>query len=314
MLQPALSDQPQLALGFVARARTHDSAAFYLGGRTLGPWVAALAANATSSAASSLVGASGFAFTEGLGALWLLPGCVGAFLLNWLVVAPRLRTATGDAITLTDFLAGPPGAPCRRAILMVSSVLTLGSLRVYVASQMQTAGGAFAHAFPLSANVGIVLGAVATIAYTLLGGLLAASITDTLQGLLMVAVAVVVPIAAVAHVGGPGELAAAIAAVEPSSYATLTGGRAGMLAFGLAAGLCGMGLGHPGQPQAVNKFMGMAPGVSMRVERTVGIGLAVILHNGMIVLGWAARVSWSLPAGGHEDALYVRANTSSQRL
>ncbi len=294
-----------LALGALARTKTHDSAGFYLGGRTLGPWVAALAANASSSSAWSLVGTSGFAYLHGLPALWLLPGCVGGFVLNWMVVAPRLRAATGDAVTLTDFLAGPPGTPWRRPIVWVSSLLTLASLLVYIAAQMQAAGAAFAHAFPLSAGLGVVLGAVVTIAYTLLGGYLAASITDTLQGLLMAGVAVVVPVAAVAHLGGFGELFAALEHTAGPDHLSVVGGREGFLAIGFAAGLCGIGLGYPGQPHAVNKFMGMAPGASMRIARTVGIGWAVLLYCGMIVLGWAARAAWQLPAGQNEDVLYV---------
>lgn len=293
-----------LGLGFVTRRATRDASGFYLGGRTLGPWVAALAANASSSSAWSLVGTSGFAYRNGLGALWLLPGCIGGFLLNWFVVAPRLRAATGDAVTLTDFLAGPPGAPLRRAIVVTASLLTLGSLLVYVAAQMQAAGAAFAHAFPLQTAWGIVLGAAVTVAYTLLGGYLAASITDTVQGLLMAVIAVVVPVAAVAHVGGPGALVDAIAAVDGPGYADLAGGRTGMLAFGFVVGLCGIGLGYPGQPHAVNKFMGMAEGASMTTARTVGISWAVILYTGMIVLGWAARTAWPLAPGASEDALY----------
>ncbi len=294
-----------LALGAVARTKTRDSAGFYLGGRTLGPWVAALAANASSSSAWSLVGTSGFAYLHGLPALWLLPGCVGGFVLNWMVVAPRLRSATGDAVTLTEFLAGPPGTPWRAPIVWVSSLLTLGSLLVYVAAQMQAAGAAFAHAFPLSAWLGVVLGAVVTVAYTLLGGYLAASITDTLQGLLMAAVAVVVPTAAVVHLGGFGELFTALERTAGPDYLSVVGRREGFVAVGFAMGLCGIGLGYPGQPHAVNKFMGMAPGASMRVARTVGIGWAVLLYCGMIVLGWAARAAWQLPTGQNEDALYV---------
>lgn len=294
-----------LMLGWIARARTKDAAGFYLGGKTLGPWVAALAGNASSSSAWSLVGTSGFAYLHGLGALWLLPGCIGGFLLNWLVVAPRLRSATGSAITLTEWLAGPPGTPLRREITIVSSLLTLGSLLVYVAAQMQAAGTAFTHAFPLSAAVGITIGAAITVAYTLLGGYLAASITDTLQGLLMAVVAVVVPIAALLHHGGIDAFVAAVTAVEAPGYTSLFGGRTGLLAAGFALGMCGIGLGYPGQPHAVNKFMGMAPGASMTVARTVGIGWAVILYGGMIVLGLAARSAWTLAPGLHENALYV---------
>lgn len=294
-----------LGLGLAARARTQDAAGFYLGGRTLGPWVAALAANASSSSAWSLVGVSGFACKEGLAALWLLPGCLGGFVLNWLVVAPRLRDDTGAAITLTEYLAGPPGTPLRRTIAVVASLLTLACLAIYVAAQMQAAGPAFVLALETTAGTGIAVGAAVTVLYTLLGGYLAVSITDTLQGLLMAAVAVVVPVAAVAHFGGPFAFAAAVAAVPADGFSTLSGGRHGALAVGFVLGLCGIGLGYPGQPHAVNKYMGMAPGASMRVARAVGIGWAVVLYVGMIVLGLAARAAFAVPPADAESALYV---------
>lgn len=293
-----------LALGVVAQRRTRDSSDFYLGGRTLGPWVAALAANASSSSAWSLVGTSGFAYQHGLVALWLLPGCVGGFVLNWWLVAPRLRAQTGAAITLTEFFAGPPGAPGHKPIAVFASLLTIASLATYVAAQMQAAGSAFTHAFDADLRVGILIGAGVTVAYTLLGGYLAASITDTLQGLLMVVVALVVPIGAVAHLGGVAAATDAVAAIDAPGYLSLFAGREGVAGFAFAFGLVGIGLGYPGQPHAVNKFMGMAPDASMTVARAVGIGWAVLLYGGMLVLGWAGRAAWQLPAGGHEDVLY----------
>lgn len=293
-----------LALGMVARRRTRDAEGFYLGGKTLGPWVAALAANASSSSAWSLVGTSGFAYQYGWTALWLLPGCLGGFVLNWFVVAPRLRDTTGASITLTEFLAGPPGAPGRAAIVWFASLLTLASLLTYVSAQMQAAGGAFAHAFTTDARVGILIGAAVTVAYTLLGGYLAASITDTLQGLLMVGVAVLLPIAILLHAGGTAELADAMSNVDDPDFHGLGGAPPGAAPVAFALGLCGIGLGYPGQPHAVNKFMGMAPGASMTIARTVGMTWAVLLYSGMLVLGWAVRAYWPLPDGAHEDALY----------
>jgi len=293
-----------LLLGGLARRHTRSSDDFYLGGRTLGPWVAALAANASSSSAWSLVGASGFAYRYGLASLWLIPGCIGGFLLNWFVVAPRLRAATGSAITLTEFLAGPPGTPGRRALVLTASLLTIVSLGTYVAAQIQAAGSAFTHAFATQQALGVLLGAAVTIAYTLLGGYLAASITDTLQGLVMVAVAVIVPVATVVHCGGIGGFVERVGAVDAPGFLELGSTHTGAAAVAFALGLCGIALGYPGQPHAVNKFMGMAPDASMRVARTVGISWAVILYLGMIVLGLAARTCWSLPTGQHEDVLY----------
>jgi len=299
-----------LLLSVHGSRRTHDASGFYLGGRSLGPVVAALAANASSSSAWSLVGVSGFAYRQGIGAVWLLPGVLGGFLLNYLVVAPRLLRQTGSAVTLTEFLAGPPGARGRQALVLVASLLTLACLLVYVAAQMQAAGSAFTHAFQTPAANAILLGAGVTVAYTLFGGYLAVSLTDTLQGLLMVLVALVVPLAAVLHFGGIGAFAEAIARVEEPGYGGWFGDRSGSVAAGFALSLCGIGLGYPGQPHAVNKYMGMAPTASLATLRTVGLGWAVVLYTGMLVVGWAARAAFPLPEGGHEDALYA----ASQQL
>lgn len=298
-----------LAIGWASRRSAGSAKAYFLGSRQLGPVVTALAANASSSSAWSLVGVSGFAYLRGSAALWLVPGCIGGFLLNWLVVAPRLRTATGEAITLTELLAGPSGRPCRSAFVLFASVLTLLSLLTYVAAQMQAAGAAFVHTFDVPLWQGVLVGSALTVLYTLLGGYLAASRTDTVQGLLMVLVAILVPTVGLVAIGGPQALWAAMVQVD-RSYTDPFAGYDGAVAFGFAAALCGIGLGYPGQPHAVNKYMGMSPNANMRTARLVGIGWALLLYPGMIVLGWLVRVQWPLAAGAHEDALF----TASQNL
>lgn len=301
-----------IAIGLRTLGRSHDAAGYYLGGRTLGPWVAALAANASSSSAWSLIGVSGFAYLHGGLALWLLPGCIGGFTLNWLLVAPAVRRHTGAAVTVTELLAGPPGRPGRTAFVVFVSLLTLASLLTYVAAQMQAAGITFASSFSgeegagdqVPVWLGTVFGGVLVVGYTLLGGYLAASLTDTVQGLLMAGVAVLVPVAGLVHVGGPAALADAMAAMD-GGYGSLFGDRTGMVAAGVAVGLVGIGLGYPGQPHAINKYMGMSPGASMATARAVGIGWAVLLYVGMLVVGWVARVEWPMVAGHEERALFA---------
>ncbi|MBK8100518.1 MAG: hypothetical protein IPK26_25785 [Planctomycetes bacterium] len=103
-------------------------------------------------------------------------------------------------------------------MLVLATVLTLGALLTYVAAQMQAAGAAFLHAFDAPLWLGVLIGAAMTVGYTLLGGYLAASLTDTLQGLMMAAVAVLVPLAAVLHLGGPAALGEAMATVDSAAF------------------------------------------------------------------------------------------------
>src|SRR5690606_23951455 len=102
-----------IAVGLIANQLAKDESDYFLGGRRLGPVVAALSASASSSSVWTLLGVSGFAYGFGLAAIWLLPACVGGFALNWYVLAPALRRAAHEqrAITVTELIAGPPGTP-----------------------------------------------------------------------------------------------------------------------------------------------------------------------------------------------------------
>ena len=108
----------------------------------MGPVVAALSASASSSSAWTLLGVSGSRVHEGLSAIWIFPGCVGGFCLNWFVLARPLRrhAHAHGALTVTDVLAGEEGRPGRGAIRVVASILVLLSLLTYVASQFLGAG------------------------------------------------------------------------------------------------------------------------------------------------------------------------------
>ena len=168
-----------VAIGLLARRRTRDGLDFFLGGRQLGPTVAAISSSASSSSAWTLLGVSGAAYGWGLGALWLFPACVGGFVLNWTVVAPALRRLSHDtgAVTITELLAGPEGRSGRRAIAVVASAVILLSLGAYVASQFQAAGKIFSETFGLSLTGSILIGAAVVVAYTMLGGFWAVSLT-----------------------------------------------------------------------------------------------------------------------------------------
>ncbi|MDA1306120.1 MAG: sodium/proline symporter [Acidobacteria bacterium] len=282
-----------VGIGLATKGRTHDGLDFFLGGRQLGPTVAAISSAASSSSAWTLLGVSGAAYSWGLGALWLFPACVGGFVINWYLIAPgmqRLSHQTG-AVTVTELLAGPVGRAGRQAIIVLASVIILLSLGAYVASQFQGAGKAFSETFGLSMTGSIVLGAAVVMLYTMLGGFWAVSVTDTLQGLLMATASVVIPIAALMAVGGLGGLVAGLQQVPVDGYLSLTRGWPWTVGIGFILGLLGIGLGYPGQPHVVNRFMALKLGAAtMRRARLIGITWAVLVYAGMLLLGLAGRV------------------------
>jgi sodium/proline symporter len=287
-----------LAIGWWASKRNLDSEDFYLGGRKLGGAVAALSASASSSSAWSLLGVSGAAFAWGLPAIWLIPATISGFIINWVWIAPRLRQQSKDnrAVTLTEFLAGPRGDPARRAILWLGSIVILFSFTFYVASQFQAAGNTFASVLEIPQAPAILIGAAVVLAYVWLGGFWAASVTDSLQGLLMAAAAVILPLAALVAVGGFGPLIENLLAGGETGFRLWTGQPSLVVALGFVIGLLGIGLGYPGQPHVVNRFMAAGSDGAIRRGRVIAIAWAVIIYCGMVLLGWCGRLLLSSQA------------------
>ncbi len=302
-----------LGIGLFAQRRTRDAADLYLGGRRLGPLVAAISAAASSSSAWTLLSVSGMAYMSGLSAVWLFPACVGGFALNWFVVAPRLRRHSGQtgALTLTEVLAGGTPAKGRRLVVWTASIITLVSLLTYVASQFNGAAKSFAPFFEgLDPEHAILIGSGVVVIYTMIGGFWAVSLTDTLQGLVMAATAVALPVVALVHVGGFGELFEKLAATQGPAYLGLTQDLPLVAGIGFVFGLSGITLGYPGQPHVVNRFMALRREEDIRLARRYSMAWAVLVYAGMILLGLCARVALGDPVGDYdkEQAFFDVAN------
>ncbi|NMP30110.1 sodium/proline symporter [Thalassotalea sp. M1531] len=279
-----------IAIGFWASRRTHSSEDFFIGGKTLGPWVAATSSSASASSAWSLLGVSGAAFTMGLSSLWLFPAVVLGYMFNWLWIAPRIRhlgNKTG-AITLTELLAGED--KYSKLIIYSCTFIIVFSFAFYIAAQFQAAGGTFATTFNMNSANAIMLGTGIILVYTLLGGFWAVSVTDTLQGLLMALTSIILPIAALVAVGGFGELFGQLQHQFSDVQLSITGAHSGWFALAFAIGLLGVGLGNPGQPHVVNRFMALKDENAVRVGKYIGIAWPIIVIGGMLILGLCARV------------------------
>lgn len=294
-----------LIIGVWAGTRVGDSGDFHLAGRRLGPVVASLSASASSSSVWTLLGVSGAAYLWGLSALWLVPAVLSGFALNWYAVAPRLQAASRDngTLTLVAFLAhgSAPGAAQRLRALGAGLILFCFSL--YVAAQFQGAGTALAAALPVSGTAAVVGGAIVVVGYVLLGGFWAASVTDALQGLMMLLVALVLPLWALAAVGGPLALIDGLTHLSDPALTRLVDQPTPWLASVFVAGLFGIGLGYPGQPHVVNRFMAMRSGHDIGRARAIALVWAAIIYSGMVLLGWCGRLL--LPANADPESVLL---------
>jgi sodium/proline symporter len=295
-----------IGVGLWARSRNKGVEDFYLGGRGLGPWVAAISASASSSSAWTLLGVSGAAYAWGLPALWLFPSTVGGFLLNWLWVAPRLSKLAREegAITLSEVVAPVSIAGKRQLILRIAALIIVFCFIFYIASQFEAAGKAFESVFNLSKQNSIMIGAGIVLVYTLLGGFWAVSVTDSVQGMLMVVASLALPIASLAAVGGFGALADGLAAIGDTGSPIGSGTLVGVF---FVLGLFGIGVGYPGQPHVVNRFMALKDDRALRQGRVIALGWATVVYAGMLLLGLSARVLF-LDLGDSEQVLFHAAS------
>ncbi|MFQ5671223.1 MAG: sodium/proline symporter [Acidobacteriota bacterium] len=281
-----------ILIGLWASRRTRDTEDFFLGGRQLGALVAAISASASSSSAWTLLGVSGAAYVWGLPAFWLFPATLLGFLINWLWVAPRLMAVSRaqGALTLAEIIAGNPRHKLYPLIMTAASCIIVFSFIFYVASQFQAAGNAFATSFGLSMGASILLGAGIILVYTLLGGFWAVSVTDTLQGLLMAVTAIWLPLAALSAAGGWRGLWAGLAAPGSPGTGGLLAVPADLVGLGFVLGTLGIGLGYPGQPHVVNRFMALKSRQALRQARIIALVWATVIYAGMLLLGWCGRV------------------------
>ncbi len=297
-----------LGIGWFAQRRTKNETDMYLGGRNMGGLVAAISASASSSSVWTLLGVSGMAYLNGMSALWLFPGCVGGFALNWFLLAPRLRRYShqSGALTVTEILAGAEGQPGRRAVSILASVIILFSLLTYVASQFSGAGKSFESAFQsMDKTSAILLGSAIVVVYTIMGGFWAVSLTDTVQGLMMAATSLLLPLAALWQVGGFAPLLEGLQEVPVDNYQSLTKGLLPMAGIGMVLGFLGIGLGYPGQPHVVNRFMALRDEGSLRQGRIYAMSWAVLVYAGMILLGLCGRLLLQAPPDDSEQVFFV---------
>ncbi|MDN3310606.1 sodium/proline symporter PutP [Microbacterium oryzae] len=276
-----------LAIGYFAARRTKDHEDYMLGGRRLPPWAAALSAGASDMSGWLVMGLPGAIYATGLIEAWIAVGLtVGAY-LNWLIVAPRLRAYTlvsNNSITVPSFFENRL-KDRTRLLRIVSALIILVFFTLYVSSGMVAGGVFFESTFDADYVLGMVIVTAVTLAYTLFGGFLGASLTDVAQGLLMMTALILVPIVALANVGGLGAVGESIASVKPDAL-SLTGG-AGLTGTTLIAIISALawGLGYFGQPHIIVRFMALSSVEGAKPARRIGMTWMILSMAGAVISG-----------------------------
>ncbi|GLT13487.1 sodium/proline symporter PutP [Vibrio algivorus] len=273
-----------LAIGYVAYKRTSSSTDYFLGGRTLGPWPAALSAGASDMSGWLLLGVPGYAYASGLEATWICGGLLVGTWLNWLVSAKRLRTysITTDAITIPDFLSRR-FLDNSKLIQTISAFFILLFFLFYTSSGLVAGGKLFETVFGLDYKIAVIIGTVCVISYTLFGGFLAVAWTDLVQGLLMSAALLIVPIAAMS--GGFTQVDIDLNNINPELLNMWTSAQGEPLTAIAIISLVAWGLGYFGQPHILARFKATRSNKDLTTARRIAVIWTALSMAGAIMVG-----------------------------
>jgi sodium/proline symporter len=281
-----------LLAGFAiwSRRETKTLKGFYLAGKKLPFWVVAFSTNATGESGWLLLGLTGMGWAVGKQAYWVVVGEIVGIALSWWVVSRRLKRLSDetDSITVPDVLAAK-FSDRWHLVRGVAVVIILTMVTIYVTAQMSASGKALDGFLGIPYEWGVVVGALIIIAYTFIGGHKAVSYTDVLQGVLMLAGLVFVPIVAIDAAGGWDAIMVNLAAQDPDLVdmnAPLRDGVAGWVAV---VSFVAIGLPFMGVPQLLVRYMSTRDDEELKKARWVSAIVLFVFTFGAVTAGIAGR-------------------------
>ncbi|PAO35961.1 sodium/proline symporter [Vibrio vulnificus] len=278
-----------VAIGVYAYKKTSSSSDYFLGGRSLGPWPAALSAGASDMSGWLLLGLPGYAYAAGIESFWLAGGLLVGTWANWLVSAKRLRTYSiqTDALTLPEFLSRRFDDKSK-LIQTISAFFILLFFLFYTSSGLVAGGKLFETVFGLDYSTAVIIGTLCVVSYTLFGGFLAVSWTDLVQGLLMAAALMIVPIAVME--GGFGQLATDMHNINPELLTLWNDAKGEPLSAIAIISLVAWGLGYFGQPHILARFKASRTNRELGTARRIAVGWTALSMAGAILVGLVGLV------------------------
>ncbi|NLK28959.1 MAG: sodium/proline symporter PutP [Clostridiales bacterium] len=301
-----------IGIGLIYAKRANQSSDnYFIGGRSLGPWVAAMSAEASDMSGWLLMGLPGVAYWFGISdAFWTAIGLLAGTYINWRIIASRLHTYSIEAnnsITIPDFLSNRYKEK-KKIIMTISALFILVFFTVYAASCFVTVGKLFNTLFGFSYHTMMIAGAIFVIIYTFLGGFLAESVSDFMQAMVMVVALTVVLIAAVIKAGGIGVIIAnldqipgflsffgiASPQVENGVQQLSESGAplfnaAGTYGFLTILSTLSWGLGYFGVPQVLLRFMAIRKQEEIKTSRRIATVWCAISLFAAVTIGLVGR-------------------------
>lgn len=281
-----------LMIGWYFFRKTSDLSDYILGGRGLNSWVTSLSAQASDMSGWLLLGLPGFAYLSGLNAVWLAAGLAIGTYLNWKFIARRLRKYTevaGNSITLPDYFEHRFQAT-NHSLRIIAAIFIIIFFLIYTASGFVAGAKLFNTVFGMSYLSALSTGVAVIIVYTFLGGFMAVSWTDFIQGMIMFFAIVAIPVLGMMKMGGIDASLNAIKEVDAQLLSLTITEEGKTISAITIISLMAWGLGYWGQPHILARFMAIRHSRMIKKSRRIAMVWVLISLCCAILVGLLGNV------------------------
>lgn len=302
-----------VVIGILSMKKTNSTEDYFLGGRGLNGWVAALSAQASDMSGWLLMGLPGSIYALGTGQAWIAIGLFLGTVANWLLISKRLRRYTivaNNSLTLPEFLENRYHDE-KRVLLFISSIVIVIFFLVYTASALASGGKLFHTVFGVDYHLALGIGAAVILVYTFLGGFLAVCTTDFIQGMLMLVGLLVVPMVAYGTISGDFVERLTSTGVNYSDYMSLFSNGGKPYSFVDILSQLAWGLGYCGMPHILVRFMAIKNEKELKKSSVIAIVWVFLSLVMACVIGVVGRAFLApvLEAGDAESVFIKLINT-----
>ncbi len=304
-----------IVIGAIYSRSTKNNEDYFLGGRNLGAWTAAISAEASDMSGWLLMGLPGAFYLTGSGDIWVAIGLLIGTVLNWFFVSGKLRRytiAAGNSLTIPSFFENR--FKSKGSLKVVSAVIITIFFSVYTASAFSSGAKLFATLFSDGSTagydnfytIGLIIAAAVILVYTFLGGFKAVCTTDLIQGMMMIVAILTVPIIAYSVLTFDTSFSSALMSKGVAAPADFLNPFKGATGTGVVSGLA-WGLGYFGMPHILVRFMAIKSDKEIKKSRKVAIIWVTLAFIASFLIGIVGRAYLKAQLdGNNSETVFIR--------
>ena len=279
-----------LGIGFFASKHVSNITDYYVGGKKLNYWIAALSARSTGESGWLLIGVTGMGALIGVSAFWIVVGEVLGVWLSWQFMAKKFKRMTDeyDSITIPDFLVSHFKSTTHTIRIIAATALSLFVI-IYVSAQIDITGKTFESFLGLNYYTGIGIGFGIVIMYIFSGGFLAVAWSDFFQGSLMFVGLLLLPVVTYFSLSGDTSIVDGLRSIDPALLNIWGAGGLTLMNGVAILGLLSIGIGFMGSPQVYVRFIAIRDEAEIEKGKWVALFYTLFTDTAAVMIGILGR-------------------------